>query len=76
MAIANRVHKRVIILLRVTPWLKLLLGELRHYVANATKDRHLRESGDPCGIGPRFRGDDGVVCDACEPCGVCYIVPC
>ena len=47
----------------------------RHYVANATKDRHLRESGDPSGIGPRFRGDDGVVGDACEPCGVCYIVP-
>ncbi len=47
----------------------------RHYVANATKDRHPRETGDPCGIGPRFRGDDGVVCGACEPCGVCYIVP-
>ena len=47
----------------------------RHYVANATKDRHPRESGDPSGIGPRFRGDDGVVGDACEPCGVCYIVP-
>ncbi len=45
----------------------------RHYVANATKDRHPRESGDPCGIGPRFRGDDGVVCGACEPCGVCYM---
>jgi hypothetical protein len=49
---------------------------IRHYVANATKDRHPRESGDPCGIGPRFRGDDGVVGDACEQCGVCYIVPC
>ncbi len=28
-----------------------------------------------CRLGPRFRGDDGVVCDACEPSGVCYIVP-
>ncbi len=35
--------------------------------------RHPRASGDPSGIGPRFRGDDGVVGDACEPCGVCYI---
>ncbi len=50
-------------------------AKARHYVANATKDRHPRESGDPCGIGPRFRGDDGVVCDASEPCGICYIVP-
>ncbi len=33
--------------------------QLRHYVANVTEDRHSRESGDPSGIGPRFRGDDG-----------------
>ena len=26
-------------------------AQLRHYVANATKDRHPRESGDPCGLG-------------------------
>ena len=55
---------------RVSP---RIVACLRHYVANATKDRHPRESGDPCGIGPRFRGDDGVVCDACEPSGVCYM---
>ena len=47
-------------------------GKMRHYVSNATKDRHPRESGDPSGIGPRFRGDDGVVGDACKPCGVYY----
>ena len=48
---------------------------LRHYVANATKARHPRESGDRSGLGPRFRGDDGVACVACGPSGVCYIMP-
>ncbi len=39
-------------------------ADLRHYVANATGNRHPREnrhpceSGDPSCMGPRFRGDD------------------
>jgi hypothetical protein len=39
------------------------------------KYRHPRESGDPCRLGPRFRGDDGTQCGDCWPSGVCTMMP-
>jgi hypothetical protein len=50
-----------------------LAEKARRYVANATKNRHPRASGDPSGMGRRLRGNDGVVCGERRPSGVCYI---
>ncbi len=54
---------------QMEPQMHTALCGKRHKGSSSPRKR------DPSGIGPRFRGDDGVVCDACEPSGVCYIVP-
>ena len=61
------------------PWPSFCLRvEIRHYGANATKNRHPRErvanAGTQAAWVPCFRGDDGAVCGECGPGGVCYIM--